>query len=121
VGVTPAQEYLLSAWVETTGARESTFSAVWNAGLDCDGAVVRRDTIGSSPPDDTWRELSARLDAPLGAQSLRLQVSAERDGDTAGAARIDLVRVPEPSGTLSRLVALLSLGLLALRARGRGR
>jgi hypothetical protein len=121
VGVTPAQEYLLSAWVETTGARESTLSAVWNAGLDCDGAVVRRDTVGSSPPDDTWRELSARLDAPLGAQSLRLQVSAERDGDTAGAARIDLVRVPEPSGTLSRLVALLSLGLLALRARGRGR
>jgi hypothetical protein len=119
VGVAPAQEYLLSAWVKTTGGREGTLSAVWNAGLDCDGATARRDTIGSSPPDDTWRELSARLAAPLGAQSLRLQLDAERDGDTAGVSRIDLVRVPEPPGLLSTLGALLAAGLLAARSRSR--
>jgi hypothetical protein len=83
--------------------------------------VVRSDTIGSSPPDDTWRKLSARREAPLGAQSLRLQLSAERDGNAASAARIDLVRVPEPSGALSKLVGLLCVGLLVLRSRVRVR
>jgi hypothetical protein len=120
VGAAPGQDYALSAWVKTSGARPGTLRAVWNTGLDCDGAPFRSDTIGSSPPDDTWRELSASLTAPLGAQSVKVEVRAERDGATASASRIDLVRVPEPSRALSELAALLSLGLLAARARSRG-
>jgi hypothetical protein len=117
-GVAPGQDTLLSAWVKTSGARPGALSAVWNAGLDCDGAVVRRDALGSSLPDGTWRELSVREHAPLGAQSLRIEASAAREGDAASTTRIDLVRVPEPSGALPGLVALAA-ALLAARRRGR--
>ncbi len=120
VGVTPGQHYALSAWVKTSGARAGALSALWSPGTDCTGSSVGTDPIGTSPPDDTWRQLSARLAAPLGAQSVKLRVSAERDGAAPSVSRIDLVQVPEPPGTLSKLAALLSLaGAAGLRSRRR--
>jgi hypothetical protein len=83
---------------------------------------VGTSAVGASPPDGTWRRLSARLVAPLGAQSLQLQVGAESEGSAQSTSRIDLVQVPEPVGAARGLVALLALaGLTKLLRRGRRR
>ena len=52
--------------------------------------------------------------------SLKLRLSAERDGAAQGVSRIDLVQVPEPSGAARILLALLTLaGAAKLRRRSR--
>jgi hypothetical protein len=115
--VMPGQPYQIEASVKTLGARPGTLTASWNTGLDCDGGLARSDVLGMSPPDDTWRRLRNRLDAPDGAQSVRLLVSAERDANsaTASTSRIDAVLIPEPGAASALLVALCVLGSLAAR------
>jgi hypothetical protein len=119
VGVSPGQPYELSAWLKTSGALPGTLSADWRPGTDCGGASFGSDLIGTSPPDGTWRRLSTRRNAPLGAQSVKLEVTAARDASGApSATRVDLVQVPEPAGEGARLLALLAVaGASAARSR----
>jgi hypothetical protein len=122
VAVVPDQTYEVSAWVKTVGARAGALSAWWNAGLDCDGALARSDTLGTSPPDGVWRRVTSRLDAPGGAQSVRLLVSAERDANSGApsTSRVDAIMIPEPGARAGGGAALLSLGALAARRARRG-
>jgi len=117
--VLPGQEYQISARVKTLGARPGTLSASWNTGLDCDGALARRDELGVSPPDGTWRRLASLRKAPGAAQSVRLLVSAERDANSGApsTSRIDAVQIPEPGAGAAGAAALLALHGLALRRR----
>jgi hypothetical protein len=115
--VAPGLLYEVSAWVKTTGARPGALGAEWNAGLDCDGPAAGSEEIGSAPPDGAWTRIAARRRAPLGAQSVRLYLTAERDAATSqpSVSRIDAVLIPEPARILVAIAALL--GLAALRPR----
>jgi hypothetical protein len=117
--VMPGQPYRIEASVKTLGARPGALTASWNSGLDCDGGLARSDTLGTSPPDGAWRRLRVRRDAPDGAQSVRLLVSAERDANSSASStsRIDAVLIPEPSAALAGALALCALGGLAARRR----
>ena len=117
--VSPGQPYEISAWVKTLGARSGTLSAWWNTGLDCDGDLARSDALGVSPPDGTWRELTALRNAPSGAQSVQLLVSAQRDANSGAAStsRIDAVLIPEPAAGVGLAAALVTL--IGLRTRRR--
>jgi hypothetical protein len=117
--VMPGQPYRIEASVKTLGARPGALTASWNSGLDCDGGLARSDTLGTSPPDGAWRRLRVRRDAPDGAQSVRLLVSAERDANSSAAStsRIDAVLIPEPGAALAGALALCALGGLAARRR----
>jgi MYXO-CTERM domain-containing protein len=121
VRVTPGDDYDLSAWLKTSGAQDGVFFADWRPGLDCDGDSLATDVLGMSPPDDTWRELFAMRQAPMGAQSVRLGVTAGRDAstDAATVSKIDTAMVPEPGATPAAAAALLALGSLLARRRRR--
>ena len=118
VAVMPGQHYGLSASVKTLGALPGTVSAVWNGGLDCDGAIVRSDVVGVSPPDDNWRSVEAVIRAPRNAQTLWLEISAERDlqSGLGSTSRMDVVAVPEPPGTPAALSVMLALAFLSARS-----
>jgi hypothetical protein len=119
VAVVPGQPYDLSARAKTLGALPGTVSAVWNGGLDCDGAIVRSDVLGVSPPDETWRRVAAVVQAPTDAQTLWLEISAERDLQSGreSTSRMDLIAVPEPPRTPAALSVLLALALVSTRSR----
>lgn len=117
VAVQPGASYEIVAWVKTIGARPGTVSAWWNTGLDCDGALARSDALGTAPPDETWRRLAIRRDAPASAQSVRLLVSAERDANSGApsTSRIDAVMIPEPASGAGLAAAAVALAALAAR------
>jgi len=118
--VTPGEGYTISAWTKTLGAIPGELVAYWNAGLDCDGPLVRMDPLGESPADETWREVRVARQAPLGAQSVQLLMSAERDPATGAlsTSRVDVVLIPAPSAMALAVTALGTvLGAIALRRR----
>jgi hypothetical protein len=95
VSIMPGENYDLSAQAKTLGALPGTVQAVWFAGLECDDAIVRIDELASSPPDDAWRPISAVRTAPMTAQSISVEISAEREEMSARAStsRLDVVMV----------------------------
>ena len=127
--VSPGQAYTISAWTRTFGARPGELVAYWNAGLACDGPLVRMDSLAASPADDTWRQAMAVRQAPMGAQSVQLLMSAERDpvSGAPSTSRIDVVLIPEPSAlalagaALGTVVGVAALRTRRTRQRGRPR
>jgi len=103
VSILPGQSYELAAQVKSLGARPGIVSAVWYGGLECDDAVVHMDTVASSLPDGLWRAVSAVFDAPDNAQSLAIEISAERDPLTgqSSTSRLDAVMVSQPAAAAS--------------------
>lgn len=103
VSVLPGQTYELAAHAKTLGARPGIVHAVWYGGLECDDDVVQTDEIGHSPPDEVWRAISAMHEAPENAQSLAIEISAERDPTTGlgSTSRLDAVMVSKPAGAVT--------------------
>lgn len=103
VSVQPGQNYSLSAYVKTLGARPGLVRARWYAGLECNSDVVETYEVGSSEPDEIWREIKQVRQAPDGAQSVALEIVAERDEVSAipTTSRFDFVMVSPTTANVS--------------------
>ena len=120
IGVMPGQPHSIKAWAKTLGALPGSFEADWRPGLNCEGEPLRIDILDESPPDGSWRLLDRVVQAPMGAQSLVVSMSAERDAVTSAlsTSQIDVLQVPEPNAIVLGLPALLSLACVRRRRRG---
>jgi hypothetical protein len=55
VSVEEGEVYEFSAWAKTTGVIGARLYALWSSSDGCAGGVVGNETVGLSPPDNTWR------------------------------------------------------------------
>lgn len=103
VSVRPGQAYELLAHVKSLGPLPGIVRALWYAGLECNGEVVRTDEVASSAPDETWRAIADVGRAPDDAQSVALEISAERDDDSGleSVSRFDFVTISETTAAVT--------------------
>ena len=109
-------------WAHTTGSEPGYAYLIWSSSDACIGGVLAVDTIGVSPPDGTWRSLSALAEAPPGARTVRLVADATRESTTGAPSTttIDAAFIPEPGSVAAGLATACALAALTRGGR-RGR
>ncbi|MEZ4331800.1 MAG: hypothetical protein R3F35_08590 [Myxococcota bacterium] len=117
--VLPGELYAVLAQAKTSGTLPGALRLHWHGGLACDGAIARTDDVASSPPDDVWRGFEAWGVAPMNAQSLSVEITAERDGASGlgSTSRLDGLIVPEPDGPTMTMLGTLAMAWIAGRRR----